>query len=585
MSAQTRSIIIGWVILLLAGCGVDTGGSCGASADCPGKLCLTEKQGYPGGYCSASCGATPCPQGQQCRPIAPGSAEAACLLSCRDASGCRSGYQCYQGVCQPTCKDDASCGDPGYVCKGGACVERPGAKVGAACKDDAECSSTICIAGACAQRCDREPACPDGQTCVLDKDAESLRAYCTEERGGKDTLAGCTADDQCDQGSCLMGACVLLCQTAADCAEPAAHACSRLPAPLSKLRVAEWPTTKVCLPRNKVMAVDLGRERNLLVPDTARSVLLLTKVAGYDEEVAVGMSSFRDAKDQVLYKLWDPQDPTGYFKNPIRHYPNTGCSSFLFSSSPMRAPVALGAYPFQVFAQALNGGSARAEVQAFYKLLDSPATKGKVPLRFHVTDLSGVACQYRSMTANNAQTMLSGTIQKLKDIYAQGNTGITLDPITFVSSSAPSSADAESGVGPVLAAATANTAGGLDVVLLRSITPNGVLGVAGGIPGSPGVKGTPHTGAVVSVGALCIAGYTQDVFAVTIAHELGHTLGLSHNREQNGQSDPLGDGSGRSESYQQNTDNLMYWAEGRNPGFTLTAEQGEVLRSMPQIQN
>jgi hypothetical protein len=76
-------------------------------------------------------------------------------------------------------------------------------------------------------------------------------------------------------------------------------------------------------------------------------------------------------------------------------------------------------------------------------------------------------------------------------------------------------------------------------------------------------------------------GLTQ--LAQTAAHELGHTLGLNHNRERNGMTDPLGDGTGLSESARQDSANLMYWLATDMPGESLTAEQGQVVRSVPQI--
>src|SRR6185369_4531088 len=64
--------------------------------------------------------------------------------------------------------------------------------------------------------------------------------------------------------------------------------------------------------------------------------------------------------------------------------------------------------------------------------------------------------------------------------------------------------------------------GALDVVLLRSITNgtggnSGILGIAGGIPGSP-VMGTPHTGATASLQAKCNLG--NNTFGSILAHEL-----------------------------------------------------------------
>jgi hypothetical protein len=177
-------------------------------------------------------------------------------------------------------------------------------------------------------------------------------------------------------------------------------------------------------------------------------------------------------------------------------------------------------------------------------------------------------------------------VSKLQAIWGQSHAGVTFDPITFVDSDAPSSIDANSdtGLGRALQAASKNSGGGADLVLVRAINPNGVLGIAGGIPSAPGVKNNPRTGAVFAMSLLCIpaANYTLASLGQTAAHELGHSFGLSHVLERDGHGDPLGNGMGPSESTQQGKMNLMYWsAEG---GESLTAEQGQVLRSMPQVR-
>ncbi|MCS6912392.1 MAG: zinc-dependent metalloprotease family protein [Myxococcales bacterium] len=465
-------------------------------------------------------------------------------------------------------------------------MERPGAKLGAPCAADEECSSTACIGGRCVQLCEREAACPEGQTCTLDRTAEELRGYCVARRGTSPPLTSCRSDAGCDRGSCLMGVCLTLCQTPGECG--GGRTCGRLPAPLERLPLTEWPELRACLPRNQNLTTDISEDQPLLVPDTARSVLLFMSADNYDEQTVVGLRSFRTATGRFLFQLWNENDPAGYFRNPIRHYPDVGCSSFLFSSSPQRAPVRMGPYPFRIIAQDVRGIPEHARVQAIYKLFDAPIQRGRMALRIHITNLSGLpsGCRYRDLRASNAEQMLGPILQRVKEIFAQSTVGIQLAPISFVDSSAPSSVNVNTpgSLGNVLRTASMDTAGGADLILLRSISPHGVLGIAGGIPGSPGIKGTPHTGAVVSMLPLCLGQFSQEAFAVTMAHEMGHTLGLSHNREQNGQSDPLGDGNGRSESYLQDTANLMYWAEGANPGSLLTAEQGEVIRHMPQVQ-
>ncbi len=65
------------------------GAACATEEDCDGLTCLGEAEGYPGGYCSAACGAeVACPAASHCKP--PGQ----CLKACLGDADCRAGYAC-----------------------------------------------------------------------------------------------------------------------------------------------------------------------------------------------------------------------------------------------------------------------------------------------------------------------------------------------------------------------------------------------------------------------------------------------------------------------------------------------------------
>lgn len=105
----------------------------------------------------------------------------------------------------------------------------------------------------------------------------------------------------------------------------------------------------------------------------------------------------------------------------------------------------------------------------------------------------------------------------------------------------------------------------------------GIGGIAGGIPGAPFVRGTPGAGVAVATGA-----FLDDpaAFAVLLAHELGHFLGLFHTKENDlfgGAEvyDPISDtpDDARAE------DNLMYFSP--RAETALTDGQGFVLRTAP----
>ena len=81
------------------------GGACVTDAQCGSdglSFCLTEPNGFPGGYCSRSCDAVPCPTGQCVQVQDPnGQVLNVCFSSCMGSLTCRMGYSCQQNFCLP----------------------------------------------------------------------------------------------------------------------------------------------------------------------------------------------------------------------------------------------------------------------------------------------------------------------------------------------------------------------------------------------------------------------------------------------------------------------------------------------------
>lgn len=592
-------VVLGVCLLVGGACSKpQVGDACTIDGDCqavgPGAQCLGKSAGFPNGYCSVTCTEGSCLEGQMCRPLVD-SLPSVCLAGCKGTSECSAGNQCYEGVCQPACAMDSDCRSDGHVCEAGACVARPGKPPGDSCAVDTECQFQACAGSRCVRSCQREAACQTGETCALDRDANRVRGLCipTRSAAGKTPLTPCLDDAQCKQGACVMGVCLLMCKEGVDCRTPAGDAqqCVELPAPLRKLSPAKWPRMKGCLPANQSLEASYKATDALLVPATGRSVTMVMTAPGVNNQSVVGMQWINGAAGDAIYVVPAPGDNAGYFRQAIRHQPNYGSSTLLLSGAPKRLPLVSSVYPFQAFGQDSLGANLVPEVTAVYKLADvgpDALTTGRLPLRIHIADLSGLpmTCPYRTVKADTAATVLAPMLRKFQELWAQTSVGITFDPVTYVDSSAATSIDAQmpTALGDSLQEASKNSGGGADLVLVRSITPNGILGIAGGIPSAPAIKNNPRTGAVFAVSLLCAMDprYGLPELGATAAHELGHSFGLSHAVERSGQGDPLGTGMGPSESTMQGKGNLMYWSS--EGGGQLTAEQGQVLRSMPQVR-
>ncbi|MBF0171079.1 MAG: hypothetical protein HQK87_08335 [Nitrospinae bacterium] len=126
------------------------------------------------------------------------------------------------------------------------------------------------------------------------------------------------------------------------------------------------------------------------------------------------------------------------------------------------------------------------------------------------------------------------------------------------------------------------------IFLVQSIGRGGdTLGIAGGIPG-PMKQNTTGSGVVISTFGGDFEGLSDEdrrIMAETMAHELGHYLGLYHTTESDGGTfDPIGDTpecrSGNPTAGRcPDGGNLMFWAAGGSiEQATLTDNQRTVVR-------
>ena len=621
------------------------GADCASSADCIELSCIDDAR-FPGGYCSAFCTDAPCPNGARCID---GFGSRLCLVECTSTEDCRDGYQCWAGVCRPSCVADEECGTAGasctdgrctgaecasaadcsggLTCLGGRCVEAaidagPAVRVvGEPCALPGECMSRICLpadlGGVCAAPCTDRTSCdsfdlacsPVAMDVNGDATGDVVATACVTANGSGLFLAGaCATNADCESLACLDGQCQEACDDDTDCiagqictdvaygALGSFRGCGYAPRggdpdvvdiPLGSLGV------NTSIPSSRV---------NLAIPNDAVSVTLMARRTGGDDIPL----AFIDVWDPASENIFDYGDLVSWIDQPVRWIPINSeehVSMLVPNSTPDRLVFRRGRYGFTAAGLGSEGGgsgTATVELTARVKRASGDVPSGTLDVNVF---LVGVGLTESAARTNPRLQMALGELDTIL-----GRAGVSVGAIEYLQitgtdatrfSVIDSSDGPTSEMAQLLRLSASRTNEAVNVFLVRGISEGAgesggiALGVAGGIPGPPGVHGTMHSGVLVSFDP-AVVGSDHRVVAQIMGHEVGHYLGLFHNREnampcaagtgptETNRCAPFGGEDVIEDTTRSDGDNLMWYAlggaDGRTYNVRLSAGQGYVIR-------
>ncbi len=553
------------------------GAPCDADGECNSGSCLST---YPGGYCTSGCGTqfTACEPGSECYTW--GEATPTCMSRCEADAQCRPGYRCeisaeqqdgtsVRGFCVPRCDafgrcpDGQSCDPATGSCQDGSPTAGP---IGAFCVAAGNCLSGMCETtwpnGSCTASCTAGTACPDGSVC---DDGRCLSACATANdcRFGYVCLdggcqPGCKADVDCDGEQ--------VCDTASGfCVSPS------VPGTLTEfanqtLQITSTGSNEITftVPPNAISAV-------IHVDDGDTQPMSVLKLIGPSNTT-----------------IFDIQDPAN---SRVRFLPTAGTFTGMFPNSP-NVNLVPGEYR-ATFARAQ--GSANAQIRVFGKTAAGFPARQTLALSYYFIG----APQGMNAATAPGDARFQQAHNEMVAIYASMGVDVTGPTYEDIQNAAAlRTVDTVEGATSELSQLfrLGNKPDTLQFYFVEEILGGQegfvILGVAGGIPGPPGIAGGPHSGVAVT-----LSGAINDppVLGQVMAHEGAHFMGLFHTSEATGTAhDPLPDTVQCSASRDSNwdgyvsseecrssgSDNFMFWAASGTARGT-SAEQGKVLRRNP----
>lgn len=449
------------------------------------------------------------------------------------------------GGCGRACTDRDSCGSFDFSCSpvrsgsrvvGPACVpsNTTGRFLGGTCTPGAgasDCESRFCFGGQCTEACDDDDDCLVGQVCRdVTEGGSTFRACWYSDRT--------TPIETLDLGTVALGG------------------------------GAPAPRINLGLPPDAV-SVTFRMEQT----DGRNLTLSFYSLFSPSETTLYDLAAISELNDQPI--RWLPYDST---ESAAMLVPNT---------TPDRVAFETGRYGLVVGAFSEAGESGTARVSAYVKRAPGPVTAGVLTLRIYIAP--GLGFDAGSAASNGR---LQEALSALNVVYSSIGVRVEVAGYQDVTNSVFSVIESSDGPGSELAALFRESAASeervLNLFLVRAIetrdSGGGVaLGIAGGIPGPPGIHATGHSGVVV---AFELVGGDASTAGQVMAHEIGHFLGLFHNTEaaeacapgMTRDCAPFGGGDVLADTAYGDRRNLMYWSLGRTPNTELSSGQGFVMR-------
>jgi hypothetical protein len=471
--------------------------------------------------------------------------------TCTERSDCLAQLQCFEELCRPACHAHPDCGD-GYRC------------------DDGECEVVSSSLGA---SCFREIECGPGQTCAPDRadfnGDGTLTGTCTVQEPGKVLGDECASDDECQTQMCSLGRCAQMCAQITDC--PGGLTCARVPRAIDDTT----PRLGACMQGSGVVEHRLelpapGATIQVPVPSNAVSFAVVSLVD--DPAQLVGAWRVVGPGGVLLYQA--SAAPGQFYQNVIRYQPSPGVSTLLVPNTPA-VDLANSIYEVDIGSRFPDGslGSSPVHVRILYKV-DTAAT---LDLHFHFLSLADHPCAaaFDEGVLDASSAPVSQRFQTYVDQVRRtlGEAGILLSEPTF--SDVVDRADLDSidraRAGELFALGREPT--GVDVFLVRSISPVGVQVAVNATPGPPRTNGTSASGVAIAMDTLCYQGW-PDLARLT-AHAIARQMGLYYSRDPNGYPDPIPDTD-------ESVDNLLYF--GDQGGWSLSRGQAQVLSRYPGLR-
>jgi len=274
----------------------------------------------------------------------------------------------------------------------------------------------------------------------------------------------------------------------------------------------------------------------------------------------------------------------GPFVTPFSNIPNAAFS-LLYPNTPT-LEVEPGPYSVSFFAVVDEQLATSSRATLMTKKAESPPLLGSLTLDIWFADNA------MGLTAGSAPNDpdFQAALEEMQTIY--DNAGLTIADVAYRDVGIPQLGiiDDNAELSQLFAIPDTERNGRIALFIVESIdlTQQGViLGVASGAPGPASVATAPHAGVAVSTFGFMLS---PERVGKTMAHEVGHFLGLDHTTESDGIShDPIPDtpectqtqmGVAFPELCPTGAANFMFWT-----GFQDNREQQDVSPGQRQVMN